>query len=43
MPKQYANPETYEQKLKRVMARMGATEYNYNFYRKGLRKKENAE
>lgn len=35
MPKQYATPEIYEQKLKRVMARMGAMEYNYNFDRRG--------
>lgn len=31
--KQYASPDAYEAKLARVMERMGATEYNYNWDR----------
>jgi hypothetical protein len=32
--KQYAGPDAYEAKLARVMERMGATEYNYNWDRR---------
>lgn len=35
MAKQYASAEVYERKLDRVMERMGAEEYNYNFDRFG--------
>ena len=31
--KQYASPDAYEAKLARVMERMGATEFNYNWDR----------
>ena len=31
--KQYASPDAYEAKLARVIERMGATEYNYNWDR----------
>lgn len=31
--KQYASPDAYEAKLARVMERMGATDYNYNWDR----------
>ena len=33
--KQYASPESYELKLERVIERMGATDYNYNWDRHG--------
>ncbi len=35
MAKQYVSAEVYERKLDRVMERMGAEEYNYNFDRFG--------
>lgn len=33
--KQYAAPDIYEKKLERVMERMGATDYNYDWGRHG--------
>ena len=33
--KQYADPDTYERKLKNVMARLGVDDYDYNFDRHG--------
>ena len=35
MMKKYADAEVYETKLKKVMERMGADEFNYNFDRHG--------
>lgn len=35
MPKQYADVETYEAKLVKVMARLGVSEYDYNWDRHG--------
>lgn len=33
MPKQYAEPKTYEGKLEKVMARLGVEEFNYDWSR----------